>query len=225
MRLKHKRKIIYLAGFLFSMSIALISYINSSFLETFVGKDYVGIIYIIASTMAIFGLLKMPKMIARLGNRLTIILFSSIIFLSLILLALTNEIFVVIPAFILYFMSIGFVFASLDIFIEDFSKKSFIGSLRGFYLMVLNFAWVIAQTTSGFIISKSSFMGVYLLASGFMILVLLIFIFFLRDFKDPKYIKISVFKTLKSFIKNKQDRKSTRLNSSHIPLTRMPSSA
>jgi len=203
MKLRHNRKIIYLAGFLFSMSIALTSYINSSFLGTFVNEDYVSIIYAIASIIAVFGLLKMPKIVTRLGNRLTILLFSFFIFTSLILLSLGNESFIVIPAFILYFTSISFVFSSLDIFMEDFSKKSLIGSLRGFYLMVLNLAWVIAQITSGVIISKSSFMGVYFLASGFMILVLFIFIFFLRDFKDPEYTKIPLSKTIKSFIKNK----------------------
>ncbi len=203
MKLKHDRKIIYLAGFLFSISIALTSYINSSFLKTFVNEDYVSLIYVIASIIAVFGLLKMSKIVTYLGNRLTLLLFGLLIFLSLIILALNTNSFVVISAFILYFISINFVFASLDIFIEDFSKKSLIGSLRGFYLMILNLAWVIAQASSGLIISKSSFTGIYLFASIFMVLVLLIFVFFLRDFKDPKYTKVPILKTIKAFIKNK----------------------
>jgi len=203
MEMRHNRKIIYLAGFLFSIPIALASYINSSFLEIYTGKNYIGIVYVIASIMTILGLLKMPKILTRLGNRLTILSSCSLIFLSLILLAFGNSSFVVIPAFILYFISINFVIASLDIFIEDFSKKSSIGSLRGFYLMVINLAWIIAQMISGSIISKSSFSGIYLFGAGFMVLVLFIFILFLRDFKDPEYKKVSVLKTIKSFIQNK----------------------
>ena len=102
---------------------ALTSYINSSFLEIFVGKNYVGIIYVIASIITVWGLLKMPKILTRFGTTLTIFLFCLLIFLSLILLALGSNSFIVVFAFILYFISINFVIASLDIFIEDFSKK------------------------------------------------------------------------------------------------------
>lgn len=197
------RKIIYLAGFLFSIPIALVSYINSSFLETYIGKNYVGIVYVIASIITILGLLKMPKILNILGNRLTVILFSLFIFSSLVLLSFSNNAFIVIPAFILYFISINFVISSIDIFIEDFSKNSNVGLLRGLYLMTINFAWIFAQVISGTLINKSSFTGIYLLGASFMVLVLLIFIFLLRDFKDPEYKKISILKTIKSFIKNK----------------------
>ena len=203
MEMKHKRKIIYLAGFLFSIPIALVSYINSSFLESYVGENYIGIIYVVASILTILGLLEMPKVLTKLGNRLTILLFSSLITISMILLASSNNIYTILLSFIFYFISIGFVIASLDIFIEDFSKNSEMGSLRGFYLTVINLAWIIAQIISGSIIAKSSFPGIYLLGAGFMILVVCIFIFFLRDFKDPEYKKVPIIKTIKSFLQNK----------------------
>ncbi len=201
--MKHNRKIIYLAGFLFSIPIALVSYINSSFLESYVGENYIGVVYIVASVLTILGLLEMPKILTKLGNRLTIFLFCSLIAISMMLLAFGDNIYTIIPAFILYFISIGFIFASLDIFIENFSKNSETGSLRGFYLTVINLAWIIAQIISGSIIAKSSFSGIYLLGSGFIILVICIFIFFLRDFKDPEYKKVPILKTIKSFIQNK----------------------
>ena len=199
----HNRKVIYLAGFLFSIPVALTSYIYSSFLEIYVDKNYIGIIYVIASVITILGLLKMPKILTRLGNRSTILLSYSFILLSFILLAFGNNIFIIIPAFILYFISTNFIIASLDIFVEDFSKSSHIGSFRGFYLMVINFAWIVAQLISGSIINKSSFSGIYLLAAGFIILAGIIFFLFLRDFKDPEYKKVSILKTLKIFLHNK----------------------
>ena len=210
--MKNKRKIIYLAGFLFSIPMALTSYINSSFLENYIKESYIGIIYIIASIITIWGLFKMPKIISNLGNRLTTLIFSSFIFASLILLAFGNTAFVVIPAFILYFVSINFIIASLDIFIEDFSKNSSVGSLRGLYLTIINLAWVVAQVISGSILNKSSYSGIYFYSAGFMILELIIFIFFLRDFKDPEYKKISVLKTIKTFIENKHISKAYLIN-------------
>ncbi len=210
--MKHNRKIIYLAGFLFSIPVALTSYINSSFLETYINKNYVGILYIIASIISIWGLLKIPKMVVRLGNRVATLIFCFLIFLSLILLAFGNTALIIIPAFILYFLSINFVIASLDIFIEDFLEKSSIGSLRGFYLTIINIAWVVAQMISGSIINKSSFSGIYLFSAGFIILLSLVFVFFLRDFKDPEYKKISILKTIKTFINNKHISKAYLIN-------------
>lgn len=91
----------------------------------------------------------------------------------------------------------------MDIFIEDFSKKKNIGKLRGAYLMIINLAWIVAQTFSGSIIYKSSFRGVYLFSASFMLLCIIVFSVFLRDFKDPKYIKVPILKTIKTFKKNK----------------------
>ncbi|MEI7765278.1 MAG: MFS transporter [bacterium] len=201
--MKNSRKIIYLAGFLFSIPLALTSYINSSFLETYINEYYVGIVYIVASAIAIMGLLKMPKILNKLGNRFTILLFTFTSFFSLLLLAFSHSMIAVILGVILYFISTDFIIASLDIFIEDFSKNSNIGKFRGLYLMIINFAWVFAQAISGSIVAKSSFHGIYLFSAGFMFLVSIIFIFFLQDFKDPKYIKVPILKTVKVFIKNK----------------------
>lgn len=199
----HNRKIIYIAGFLFSMSVALTSYINSSFLEILTNTYYVGAIYVISSIATILCLLAMPKILTALGNRQTTIAFSFLTALSFLVLAFGQETKIIIPAFIINFISINLIIASLDIFIEDFSKNYSVGKLRGLYLMFINLAWVIAQTISGSIIAKSSFSGIYIVASIFMLLVMSMFFIFLRDFKDPKYIKVPIINTLKFFSKNK----------------------
>ena len=201
--MRHKREIIYLIGFLLSIPIALTSYINSSILEIYVNRNYIGIIYAIASVITIIGMLVMPKILTRLGNRRAVLAFSFLFFLSLILLALGGKNFIVLPAFILYFVTSNLIFASLDIFIEDFSKDSSVGGIRGAYLTIINFAWVISQLISGSIIAKSSFQGIYLLSALFMVLVCIIFSLFLRDFKDPKYEKVSISKTIFIFWQRK----------------------
>ncbi|OGI58320.1 hypothetical protein A3C60_00135 [Candidatus Nomurabacteria bacterium RIFCSPHIGHO2_02_FULL_37_45] len=201
--MKHNRKIIYLAGFLFSIPVALTAYINSSFLENYINAYYVGILYVIASMTTIFGLLGMPQVLTKIGNRSVIFLFSLILFCSLVILAFGNKNSIVIPAFILYFISLNFIVASLDIFIEDFSKNSKIGGIRGIYLSITSLAWVVAQLISGSIITKGSFQGIYLLSALFMVLVYILFVLFLRDFKDPEYKRVSISRTIKLFIRNK----------------------
>jgi len=197
------KKIIYLIGFLCSIPIALTAYINSSFLETYLNKYNVGVVYIVASIITILSMLAMPKLLTRLGNRRAALLFSALIFFSFTLLAFGKSAALVVSSFVLYFVSMNFLFASLDIFVEDFSKNAAIGALRGLYLMVINGAWVIAQLISGSIIAKSSFQGIYLLSALFMALVFIVFVLFLRNFKDPIYEKVPVRKTLIYFLQNK----------------------
>ena len=201
--MKKNRIIIFLVGFLFTIPLAITSYINSSYLETFLNKYYIGIVYIVPSIIAIVGLLEMPRILNRLGNRFTTLLFSFTGFISLLALALGTKGYIIIPAIVVYFISTDMIIASLDIFIEDFSKSGNVGKFRGLYLMVINFSWIVAQTISGSIIAKSSFQGIYLFSAGFLFLTSIIFIFFLNDFKDPKYTKVPILKTLKVFIKNK----------------------
>ncbi|MEK7588504.1 MAG: MFS transporter [Patescibacteria group bacterium] len=203
MKTAKNRNIIYGAGFLFSIALALTSYINSSFLKVFTSDYYIGIIYVIASLISILALVRIPNILNKIGNRATAFVFSIICFTSFLILAFSQNAYLVIPAFILNFISINFVFSSLDIFMEDFSKSSSVGKFRGMYLMFTSLAWVISQSLSGSIIEKSSFTGIYLISSMFMMLTAFMFVFFLHDFKDPKYKKIPILKTMKFFIKNK----------------------
>lgn len=198
-----QRKIIYLAGFLASIPIALTSYINSSFLETFNSPLNVSIIYVVYSVVAIVSMFSMPVALNKFGNRKVALGFSILILISFIALSFGNKNTIIIFAFILNLVSFNFLFAALDIFIEDFSRSSAIGTLRGTYLMVINSAWVVAQLISGSIIAKSSFRGIYLMSALFMVLVSVIFFQFLRNFQDPKYKKVPVLKTFSTFFGNK----------------------
>jgi len=201
--MQHKRRLIYLAAFLFYIPIALVSYINSSFLEEYVGKNFVGLIYIVASIVTILSLPKMRTILTHFGNRLTALAFCTLTLLSLIVFSSGTGVIPVILSFIIYFTSLSFIFASLDIFIEDSSKDSSTGKIRGIYLLSINSAWIIGQFISSIIIDKIGFSGVYLLSAGFIMLGMLVIGFSMRDFRDPEYKKLSPFKTIKTFVKNK----------------------
>ena len=199
---KHK-SIVYLAGFLFTGATALTSYVNSSFLEKYLNEKYVGLIYIVASMITIWGMLKLPKILSRVGNRSMALSFATLNFLALLGMAFIDNIYSVLFSFAVFFISLNFLIASFDIFVEDMGKHASVGKLRGFFLMFVNLAWVVAQFISSFLIDSSSFRGVYVVSASFMFLASIIFIFFMGDFKDPKYTKVPVLETFKVFIKNK----------------------
>jgi MFS family permease len=193
------RKIIYFAGFLFSIPVALTSYINSSFLDLFLNPYLVSVTYISASIVTVIAMTRVPGILTRFGNWRTILFSSALTFFSFIGLATAGSKEVVIPFFILYIAASTFVFTSLDIFIEDFSERKASGGMRGLYLMFLNSAWVVAQLISGSIIAKSSLAGIYLFSAGIVVLFSLIFVFLFKNFRDPEYRKVSTLRTIGVF--------------------------
>jgi len=196
-------RIIYLAGFLFTIPLALTSYINSSLLEQYIDTNYIGLIYVVGSIIAIIGMLKMPNILNRFGLRKSAIIFSSVSFLSLMFLAFSKVSVIIIPSFLIYFVANFFLIAIIDIFIEDLSSKHDIGTFRGLYLSIVSISWVLSQIISGSIIAKSSFLGIYLFSGLFMLLVLVLFITNLNNFVDLEYRKIAIKNTLIRVWQNK----------------------
>ena len=196
-------RITYLAGFLFTLPHALTSYINSSMLEKYISKNYVGLIFSFASIIAILIMHKLPHFLNKYGNRKVAIYTSLISFVSLIFIALVKIDFIAILAFVIYFSFNYILISNLDIFVEHFSSNKNIGKWRGLYLSITSLAWVLSQVVSGSIIAKSSFLGIYLFASLFFLLIFTLFSTNFHKFKDLKYNEVKISETIKSFLKNK----------------------
>ena len=206
-KLKHPLRFIYSISFIFSIQYALVVYINSSFLESKIGENFVGIIFTIASLVSIIALLEITHLLKRLGNYKTSILVILSNAISLLLMGLSKSAPLIILGFISYNVTNFSLMFSRDIFIEDFTGDKKIGKTRGIFLTIINLAWVFAPLVSGFIITKMSYSGIYLLA----ILISLPSIFFImpwfRNFKDPVYTKISIRTTFKKILNDKNLKK------------------
>ena len=138
--MKHNRKMIYLAGFLFSMPIALASYINSSFLSSFVGEKFVSIIYVLGSIGSILALLLAPKIFRKIGGYRFLLLVILLDAFSFLMLSVAENIWSAIAMFILGFSMNTLLIFSLDELLEIFSRNSATGKIRGIYLVVCNAA-------------------------------------------------------------------------------------
>jgi len=198
-----ERIIVYTAGIFFALAMALTSYINSTFLGLYLPGNYVGLVYILASTLSVLSLLLLDKILTRFGNRRVSLFAAALLAAALVVLALGENAGIIVAAFTLYILAWNILIASIDIFVEDFSLKNSIGRFRGLYLMLINGAWVLAQILSSSVINKSSYSGIYLLSALFMVLTTVIFILFLRNFRDPEYKKVPVIKTVEFFAENK----------------------
>jgi len=201
--MRHERKIIYLAGFLFSLSIALTAYISSSFLANFVDEKSVGIIFSLGALASILALLLTPKIFRKTGGYKFLLLIALLDALSLLLLSIVQNAWSAALVFILYLSLNTLLIFSLDELLKIFSRDSLTGKIRGAYLALSSLAWIVAQLASGTILGGFSFRMIYLTSFAIMMLFLLTSYLSLKNMPEPKYDKTRALRYIREFFKNK----------------------
>ncbi len=201
--MQQTRKIIYFAGFLFSLSLALMIYTNSSFLSSFMNKELVGLTFALGSIFSILALIIAPNIFRKIGGHKFLLLVIALDALSILLCTLTDHPWVVSIAFIFGFALNTLIVFSLDELLKIFSKDSAIGSVRGAYLAICHIAFILSQLISGTILEYFSFKEIYGVAFFVMVLFFIFAFFALRETPDPKYDDLKVLQYLKKFFTNK----------------------
>ena len=192
---------IYGASFIFSISLALAAYVNSSFLSEHVGVHLVGIIYAIAALLIIAGLEILPKIIERIGNRSNIFILIIFNMCALAILSSGGSPILTAGAFIVFNTTNSLIWYSLDIFIEHFSANKKVGSIRGAYLSLTNFAWVLSPIIAGTIVTMFGFSSLYTVVLVVIAVLSIILHFSLRTYHDNKYRPLSSIQAFKSLLK------------------------
>jgi MFS family permease len=199
----HQRKIIYLAGFLYSFPGALAAYINSSFISSFTGEKLAGIIYSLGAIFSILALLYAPKILSKIGGY-KFLLCVSFLYASIFgILSFVSDTIVVIVLFILFFCMNTMMIFSLDELLKIFSDNKSTGKIRGIYIMLSNLAWVLALLSFGAFLGALSFRYIYLIGFAVMLLFFLLAFLKLKKAPDPNYDKKDTFKYVKEFFQNK----------------------
>ncbi|MEO5635090.1 MAG: MFS transporter [Candidatus Paceibacterota bacterium] len=200
-------KILYAISFIFSLQYALVVYINSSFLEQTISEKFVGLIFTCASILSILFLLEMPRILNRLGNYRTSILFVILNATALLLLAISTAGFIKVVSFLLYVITNYCLVLTRDVFIEDYTKNKNVGRTWGIFLTIINLALILSQPLAVFLLAKGSYFGVYASAALFSLSALLFIIPHMKNFEDPIYRRISVWSTFKTILKDKNLKK------------------
>ena len=201
--MNHNRKIIYLVGFIFSLSIALMSYINSSFISSFIDEKLVGTIYAIGSIVSVLMLLIVPKIWRKIGGYKFLLWAIFLNILSVLSFAFSKDALSASLSFICVFTLNILIFFSLDELLKIYSKDSSTGKTRGGYLALSNFAWIIAQLALGMIFGGFSFKIIYLISFIIMSLSFLVSFMHLRNIPEPKYDNTGTKRYIREFFKNK----------------------
>jgi MFS family permease len=184
---------LYLENFLFSFHLFLLVYITSAFLTNFVGETYVGLLFAGASALSAVFLYFISRVLIRFGNYKTLLILTATEFLTLIGLALSNEVVLVILLFLLHISLVITMHFSLDIFMEEYTRdEGTTGSKRGIFLTMQAVAILLGILTAGLILTDGDFWKVFLLASLILIPFFGIIVFKFSNFVDPEYHKFNL---------------------------------
>jgi len=197
-----KIKKMYTLSFIFALHISISAYISSVFLTGVMKESYIGILYTIASLITLILLTKSSSILKNLGNRRLTLIFLLVNMLTLVGLITSSNPFIIGLSFILFTTTNTLVYFCIDIFVEHFGNPETIGKTRGFYLTIINIAWMLSPLISVFLITKEGgYKAIFTLAFIMIVLMTIGLFFAVRTFDDKKYNKtpfLEAYKYLKT---------------------------
>ncbi|MBI5004567.1 MAG: MFS transporter [Candidatus Lloydbacteria bacterium] len=189
---------VYVSSFLFAFHAALLAYIESSFLGTFLNDTLVGTVFALGSVASIVGLIAMPSLLNRYGNYRIIFSLILVEIISLAILAsMKNPVWFLVPVFIVHLSIFPIALFSMDIFLESNTKNETTGKIRGVYLTAQNAAWLAPPLIAGLILTDGDYWKIFASAGVILFPVLVIIFEKFNDFRDPPYAHIPLIGTLR----------------------------
>ena len=168
---KQLRIITYVAVFFLTFTSSLSSYVNSSYLATLVGDKNVGLIYIISSLATIVITLLLPKILCRLGIKLSTVIISALSISGLMLVIWQSPILLMaVFGFIGYNTLTQVARYNTDLYLETISDNSDTGGIRGVFMTMINLAWLVSPLLASYILGPSDrFYLLYFISAVLMI--------------------------------------------------------
>lgn len=208
-----KIKRMYILSFLFTLHIALSAYVNSTFLADIISEKYVGIMYTLASLTTLFILSKSANILQYFGNKRLTIRLLLINMLSLLGMITSRNPYIVGLSFIAFTSTNTQILYCIDIFIEHFTNPKTVGKTRGFYLTIINLAWMSSPLIASYLITREGgYRTIYILAFITTMIMTIGMIFSVKTFKDKTYEKTPFLQTFRYLKKNKHMFAITALN-------------
>lgn len=202
---RHKSlNILYFLGFVLNLSIAIPTYINSSFIEKFIALKWVSLFFIAASLTTIFILSFYPGLIKRFRNYQVAKIVLGLNAVGLLGLAFASSALSAFLFFILLNVSSVLLVINMDVFVESFSVDKSTGRTRAIYFTFLNLGWVAAPLITSYILKDGNYRTIYLLAFVFLLPFYFVFTKKSKNLTDKiKYSSESPSQSIKKIFKNK----------------------
>lgn len=196
----------YLLTILYALHYAIPMYATSSYLHQYYNSAGVSLLYMLGSFAALLGSLSLAKYMRRFhsfGFTTGLVLCEIIIITAF---GISKNPLLLGVFFVAHFLLQTLLYVCLNVFIESFSKRAEIGSIRGLFLTLLNIGVLISPLIGGTILTFASFSTLYIVAACMLIPFLFLVRVYLRHIQEPAYESIDMFQALKVAWKNKNIR-------------------
>lgn len=197
---------IYIATLFLSFHYYLTTYINSSFLQQFVGDRSVGLIYTISGAISIFLFTLSSRVLERVGSYKMMIWVACFDIALLICLVMSKEVFWVVTIFTLHNSINPLLLLNLDNFLESSSENNEIGQVRGMFLTVMNLIGVASPIIVGSILVEGNFSVIYTVSAVALLPMLYIVVRYFKKIKDNNFHHIHITGGVQTFLKDKNIR-------------------
>jgi Major Facilitator Superfamily len=201
--LKHRYVPIYIASLLLMFHTYVVAYINSSFLEKFIGTDSVGTVYITTSALTILIFLFISHVLHKIGNfklTLGLLIFDGIAVLSM---AYAESLRVVVPLMALHLIIVPLIIFNLDVFMEEHigNDEGVTGTRRGLLLALMALVSALGPFISSELIAKAggAFTYPYIISALALVPILFILVYYFKDFQDPLYTDLKPLEAIRGF--------------------------
>lgn len=179
---------IYLISVVFTFHTLLTAYSSSTYLEQYISKTNIGILYAIASLLSIILFLQLSPLLQRLGNTRITALFTIIAVIALVCLGLGIHPLI---AFVVFMAINPLLYLNIDIYSESTIGESEqeTGRKRGLTLTLMAIASVLAPLAMGYLAGEShdQLADTYFVAAIMGVVFLTIITLRFRHFTDPDY--------------------------------------
>ncbi len=199
------RGTVYVLNFIFALQMATVSYFGANYLK-FLGLDtrYISFVYALASAVAALSFFASSHIFNKFGAYRSVFFVAILYVLSYIVQALSNDISLVLPVFILNSGFAAIIVAALDALMERFtSSEQETGGQRGIFLTMASAAFVAGPFLGGLLVKGDDFKSLWLAAAAIFFPFLIISFWKLKKIERIKYKQFHLRRTVSSILNNK----------------------
>lgn len=164
---------IYTANSLLSFHYALIIFINSAYLGTFLSHQSISAVFLLGSLLTLILFATLPKVVSEVGVFTVVCTGIIAEILAIVGLALGVSNFSIVFSFLVHHVAVSVIYFTLDIYLESVTEvEQQTGGTRGIFLTTANLMYILAPFFVGYLIQGEGYRLVYLV-SGSVLLPLL----------------------------------------------------
>lgn len=199
--------------FLYSISLALLSYINSAFLTSVLPLGWLGIIYPLGYYSSIVAIGGVEYVVRAWGLRRTFLVLLAVYVSCLLSIGLWPNAVSVFISFVVYIVSVMLIRFIFDLLIEADTVESATGRMRAWMLTAQNIGWLVSPFLAGVLVDSFSYSFLYLLTSLISLPIVFVAATQLRKVDEIVFVRMKTIKETIRFLKNNHDVRNIFLSS------------